>query len=155
MIYGLSAFGQAWTIDDIVIKQTFDDLEPILHQDNDTTYLINFWATWCGPCVKELPYIEALAEKYSAKAYKSILVSLDMPKKVESKLLPFLNNNQIISDVILLEDGKAHKWIDRVDPSWSGAIPITIVYKGDQREFHEVEFHSQQEIEEIVLRFLK
>ncbi len=147
--------GQEWTIDRIAQYETFDELEHILEYDNDTTYLINFWATWCGPCVKELPYIEALNKKYKDQAYKTILVSLDMRKQLGNKLVPFLNKEQICSEVVVLLDGKAHRWIDRVDPSWSGAIPITIVYKGQQREFHETEFHTTAELEEIVNRFIK
>ena len=104
---------------DIPLYETFDELDHIFQFENDTTYLINFWATWCGPCVKELPYIESVNKKYRNKAFKTILVSLDMRRKLESKLVPFLNENKIESEVVVLLDGKANDWIDRVDPSSS------------------------------------
>ena len=145
---------QSWTVDDVPVYKTFDDFEPILHQDTDTTYVVNFWATWCGPCVKELPYFEALHKRYEDQPVKVVLVSLDFEKHIVRKLLPFLNKKDIQSNVVLLADGKANNWIDKVDPSWSGAIPITLVYKGDKREFYEKEFHSEQELVNIISPFL-
>ena len=122
--------------------------------DNDTTYLINFWATWCSPCVKELPYFEGIHDQYKGKPFKVILVSLDFRKHIEKKLIPFLNQNEIKSDVVLLADGKANRWIDRVDPEWSGAIPITLVVSGKERRFYETEFHSEEELVEIISPFM-
>ncbi len=145
---------QSWTADDVPVYKTFDDFEPILHQDTDTTYVVNFWATWCGPCVKELPYFEALHKSYKNQPVKVVLVSLDFEKHIVRKLLPFLNKNDIQSEVVLMADGKANNWIDKVDPSWSGAIPITLVYKGDKREFYEKEFHSEEELVNIISPFL-
>jgi len=146
---------QEWTMSDITQYEKFEDLEPQLHINNDTTYVYNFWATWCGPCVKELPYFEAVAKRYQNEKFKMILVSLDMKKQIESKLIPFLNKHRIVSEVVLLVDGKAHKWIDKVDPSWSGAIPITLVVSGGESHFYEREFHSEQELLDIINPVLK
>ncbi len=152
LFLSLSFLGSAqeWSVDKVRVYQTFDEMEPLLHPQNDTTYLINFWATWCGPCVKELPYFEEINQTYADQAFKTILISLDLEKKIEAKLIPFLNKEGIQSEVVLLADGKAHRWIDKVDPSWSGAIPITIVRRGDQYAFYEKEFHSEQELIDIV-----
>lgn len=146
--------GQEWQLDHIPQYETFEELYPQINMDNDTTYVVNFWATWCGPCVKELPYFEELNTDYKDQAFKMILVSLDMEKQLESKLVPFLNDNKIQTSVVVLLDGKANRWIDKVDPSWSGAIPITIVHHGKQKKFHEEVFHSKEELEAIVLPFL-
>lgn len=137
----------------IVVFEKFDDMEAEILTDLslDTTYVINFWATWCGPCVKELPYFEELNALYDGQPFKQILVSLDDPKKLESKVIPFLIKNKIESKVVLLADGKANSWIDKVDPSWSGAIPITLILKGKQKKFYEREFHSTFELEEEML----
>ena len=151
----LQLSAQDWTLADVPTYKTFDAFEHILHQNNDTTYIINFWATWCGPCVKELPYFEQLQAQYAGDKVQVVLVSLDFEKKLESKLVPFLNKRKIASDVVVLLDGKASKWIDRVDPSWSGAIPITLVRKGEELVFHERVFHSYTELEDIVTPFLK
>ena len=97
-----------------------------------------------------MPYIEALHEHFADDKLKVILVSLDFERQIESRLIPYLNKNNIQSKVVLLLDGKANNWIDKVDPSWSGAIPITLIYKGDKRKFFEKEFHSSEELIEII-----
>jgi len=137
----------------VTVYEKFIDMESAILTDlsHDTTYVINFWATWCGPCVKELPYFEELNALYDGQPFKQILVSLDDPKKLESKVMPFLVKNNIQSKVVLLADGKANSWIDKVDPNWSGAIPITLILKGDKRKFYEQEFHSTFELEEQML----
>ena len=137
----------------ITVYENFDDMEAdiMTNLSTDTTYVINFWATWCGPCVKELPYFEELNALYDGQPFKQILVSLDDPKKLESKVNPFIIKNKIESEVVLLADGKANSWIDKVDPNWSGAIPITLILRGEQKKFYEREFHSTFELEEEML----
>ena len=136
------------------IAKTFDELAPIFKHSNDTTYVINFWATWCGPCVKELPYFEQLNAEMTDKPVKTILVSLDFPKDIERKLKPFLAQKQYSSEVILLLDGDYNAWIDRVNPDWGGAIPVTYVYRDKTVEFHDGEFESYEELKEIVEKLL-
>ena len=138
----------------VKVYEKFDDFHRSVMTDlnADSTYVINFWATWCVPCVKELPYFEELNAKYKDKAFKQILVSLDAPKKLERKVIPFIDKNKIESEVVLLADGKYNDWIDLVDPRWSGAIPITLILRGDQKLFYEREFHSMEEIEEELLK---
>ena len=133
----------------VTVYDTFDDFEKeiLLDRSIDTTYVVNFWATWCAPCVKELPYFEALNEKYKDGKFKQVLVTLDDKKKVDSRVIPFIEKKNILSEVVLLADGKANSWIDKVDPAWSGAIPITLFLKGNQKLFYEKEFHSIEELE--------
>jgi thiol-disulfide isomerase/thioredoxin len=131
----------------------FSGIEPLLAYENDTTYIINFWATWCAPCVKELPYLEQIANDYKDEKLKVILVNLDFPSHYETRLLPFIEQNQISSKVIMLDDPDANSWINKVDPSWSGSIPATLVYNKWKREFFEKEF-SQSELEEIVKQYI-
>jgi len=148
--------GQEWTSDDITIYRSFDDLEEaVIKKTDDYVYVINFWATWCGPCVKELPHFESLNDIYKDKKVKIVLVSLDFEKHIEKRLMPFLNKNKIQSEVVLLLDPKESEWIDRVDPSWSGSIPITIVKDNNESKFYEQVFHSPDELKAIVDTFLK
>lgn len=127
----------------------FDKLEYFLNKKNDTTYVVNFWATWCVPCVEELPYFEKLNAEYKDKKVKVLLVSLDMPKMIESRLLPFIEEKKLQSDVVLLRDPDANSWIGKVSPDWSGAIPATIIYKNDERKFYEQSF-TYEELEKEV-----
>ncbi len=142
------------TINDIPVLD-YEGLEPYLNFSNDTTYVINFWATWCKPCVEELPYFLALDKKMEGQKFKTILVSLDFPKQIEKKLVPYLNEHKIQPDVIVLDDPDSNSWIDKINPEWSGAIPATIVYRNDRNEFYEQSFESMEELEEIVDPFFK
>ena len=119
---------------------SFKQIEPLLHKQNDTLYLINFWATWCKPCVQELSGIEQVASDFSDKKFKVILVSLDFVNALNNRLIPYINKNNIQSNVILLNDPDSNKWIDKVDSSWSGAIPASLIYIGNKREFYEKSF---------------
>ncbi|MDF1697391.1 MAG: TlpA disulfide reductase family protein [Saprospiraceae bacterium] len=141
----------------VKIFEKFDEFNQVVLENisEDTTYVINFWATWCGPCVKELPYFEELNEKYASMAFKQVLVSLDSPRKMDSKVVPFIEENEVKSEVVLLADGKYNNWIDLVDPRWSGAIPITLILKGNEKLFYEKEFHSMEEIEIELLKLFK
>lgn len=114
----------------------FNQLEPYLHFSNDTVYLVNFWASWCAPCREEMPAIQAVAEKYSDKPFRVLLVSLDMPSQLETSLMPYLKSNNIDLEVILLDDPDQNRWIDLVDKSWSGELPFTLIYGKDFREPH-------------------
>jgi thiol-disulfide isomerase/thioredoxin len=118
----------------------YKGLSPFLKQENDSIYVINFWATWCQPCVEELPYFEQINAKYKDKKVKVILVSLDMKRQVESKLLPYISSNKLQSEVLLLSDPDSNSWIPKIDTTWSGAIPATIIYNKNKRKFYEQSF---------------
>ncbi len=132
----------------------FTQFEPFLHPvTSDTTYVINFWATWCAPCIKELPYFEQIHTKYASQRVKVILVSLDFKNQIESRVIPFVRQRNIQSEVLVLSDPDANAWINKVDPNWSGALPATIVMKGDKREFHEKAF-SSDELESLITKYI-
>ena len=118
----------------IIPQVNFDQLQPYLHKQDDTVYLVNFWATWCMPCRREMPAIMAVEEKYKNENFKVLLISLDFPSQVGSALLPYLEKNNIQSEVILLNDPNQNRWIDLVDPEWPGDIPFTLFYGKDFRE---------------------
>ena len=105
----------------------FNTIDSLLHNNTDTTLAINFWATWCKPCVTELPYFEELNQKHSSKKIKIILVSLDFKRELGTRVKPFVTKNNISSQVLLLDEPDYNSWIDKVDSTWSGAIPATII----------------------------
>ena len=127
----------------------YDQIEPYLLKSNDTIYLVNFWATWCAPCIKELPAIETVEQKYAKQKFKVLLVSLDFPKDLTSRLEPFIKSKNITSDVFLLNDPDQNRWIDKVDPSWSGEIPFTLIYGKHFRESYPQTF-TYEELDSII-----
>ena len=129
----------------------YDALKPLLRPAGDTTYVINFWATWCVPCVQELPYFLALDSAMAGQPFKLILVSLDFRKDYIRRLAPFVRERSLERYVIALDDNRMDYWINDIDPAWSGAIPTTLVRQGDTGRFYERTFHNLSELQDIVI----
>ncbi|QOD61872.1 TlpA family protein disulfide reductase [Polaribacter haliotis] len=136
-----------------VKSYSYNELKPLLEKNDDKIYVINFWATWCGPCVKELPSFEKLGKEYANKNVEVILVSLDFPKQVDKKLIPFIQKKNLQSEVILLDDINEDVWIKAIDKNWSGAIPATLIYNKNKRMFYEQSFEYDT-LEKEVQTFL-
>lgn len=133
---------------------TYDELSNIIDKEDGKTYVINFWATWCKPCVEELPYFEQLKEAYDDDKVEVILVSLDFKKQFEKKLVPFMSKHDLKSDVMVLLDPDSNTWINAVSDEWSGAIPATIIRNDNKKEFREGSYASFDELNEIVKTYL-
>ena len=131
----------------------YNGFEIFLNKKDDKVYVINFWATWCAPCVKELPHFEKLNADFKNKNVEVILVSLDFPHLYEKKLIPFIEEKNLASKVIVLDDVDMNTWIPKVDESWTGSIPATIIYKNDKKQFYERSFNFE-ELEKEVKHFL-
>lgn len=135
--------------------RNFADFEKeILNRSGDSVYVINFWATWCKPCVKELPFFDRIKSEYADKKVKVILVSLDDRRYVEDRLVPFIQNRNVQSEVVLMSVPDANSWIDKVDTEWSGSIPATVFYNNKKRMFKEEEFEAYSDLENIVKSFI-
>jgi thiol-disulfide isomerase/thioredoxin len=131
----------------------FEEFQSLLHQKNDKVYVINFWATWCRPCVQEMPAFNELHNKYNNKNIEIILVSLDFGRDVQSRIRQFSNKNGIESKIVILDDPDSNSWIDKVSPEWSGAIPATLIYNRNSRVFFEKTF-TFSELETELINFL-
>lgn len=120
-----------------------DKLQQIMEAKSDKIRVINFWATWCAPCIKELPLFEKLhAERPDVKV---TLVSMDLDLDPNpEKVYKFIDRKKLQSEVLLLNEQNANSWIGKIDKNWSGALPATIVInqKTGQRKFIERELHE-------------
>lgn len=125
-------------------KLSFSQFEPYLLKNNDSIYVINFWATWCIPCREEMPILQKVHEQFKVQKVKVLLVSLDIPTQLESRLIPYIRTNKLTPEVILLDDPRQNEWIDKVDPKWSGAIPFTLIYGKGFRESYEKPFKGNE-----------
>jgi thiol-disulfide isomerase/thioredoxin len=136
-----------------VVTVDYSGLEPMLNKKDDKIYVVNFWATWCLPCVKELPYFEKINQQYKDKSVEVILVSLDFPEKKATKLIPFINKKKLRSKVVHLDDVNEQVWIAKVDENWEGAIPVTIIYNKNKRKFYQQPF-TFEELEKEIKSFI-
>lgn len=102
------------------------ELQRLLVSPTDTIHLINFWATWCAPCVKELPVFDSLTQGRGLPPFKITLISLDFAKD-SLKLKNFILKKNLRHNVLLLDEPDYNSWIDAVDPTWEGSIPATVM----------------------------
>lgn len=124
----ISLFFQGEKQDPVVDIYSFKQFESrFLNSQSDTLYVINFWATWCKPCVEELPELEKLNNHFNDSKVKVVLVSLDFKSMYHSRLIPFLSDNYLTSEVILLNETDYNSWINKVSKEWGGAIPATLI----------------------------
>lgn len=125
-------------------KWKITDLEKYIQQ-SESSLVVNFWATWCEPCVEELPWFLEAAEKNKGK-FKLLLVSLDMKRDYPSKIARFIQEKSINTQVIWLDESNADYFCPRIDPSWSGSLPATYIIdkKNGKRSFHEKAFKKQE-----------
>lgn len=132
-----------------------EELEIMLNQNDDKLHIINFWATWCSPCVTELPYFEKALSEFPADKVNFHFISLDFKSSVETTLIPFLKDRKMTPYVVLMTDTNYDKWIRKVDESWKGNIPASLFYKKseDFRLFHPgvIEY---EELVEIINKYI-
>ena len=139
----------------VKVYDTFEAFSEVLTKSEEKTYVINFWATWCKPCIAELPFFDNLVEEYGNDQVEVVLVSLDFKDRIKKSLIPFIKNNNVRSEVVLLADKRTNEWIDKVDESWSGTIPATLIYDQESYQFLEHEFESYEELKSLFEQFIK
>ncbi|HWY37715.1 MAG TPA: TlpA disulfide reductase family protein [Bacteroidia bacterium] len=134
---------------DKVKVTTYEQLEAATQQNNDTLYVVNFWATWCKPCVQEMPYFTGSAKKNANHKVKVVFVSLNSVKELP-KVEKFAAEKNIRQPVLLLNAGNPNVWIDKVDKSWGGSIPATVLYRKKEKVFFKEGEFTQAEIDSII-----
>jgi thiol-disulfide isomerase/thioredoxin len=143
------------TVDGVEIPvYDFDGFSPMLKANDASTYVVNFWATWCKPCVEEMPHFLKLSEEMEGQNVEFLFVSLDFRKNLEKGVVNFVREHGMEGKTVMLSDPDANSWISQVDPSWSGAIPATLIFNRDKKEFHEAQL-SYEELKSIINSFVK
>lgn len=125
-------------------------LEQYINQKSDKVKVINFWATWCRPCMEELPHFEKIHRQYKDQNVEVLLVSLDQASMTD-KVKNSLKKNDITAKVVLLDEVDFNKWINQVDTTWSGSIPATLIIdkNNTSKQFYEKTFTPSQ-LEQLV-----
>ncbi len=143
VIFGVKVFAQhprACTAADVMQIAT----------SSDTVYVFNFWATWCVPCVQELPEFNKLSERFSGKPVRFIMVSLDFKTDYPNKLEVFVARKKMQQEIVWLMDTDPNVFIPKIDESWEGSIPATlIVQPGRFRKFIEGQITESQVVRVI------
>jgi thiol-disulfide isomerase/thioredoxin len=118
--------------------------------------VLNFWATWCRPCIEELPDFERVRTELADKNVHFILVSLDFKSDLDKKVIPFIARKSIESEVLLLDDTDYNAWMNGIEPTWQGNIPATIIFNNAQaqRIFIDKKM-SYEDLKEKIISFIK
>jgi thiol-disulfide isomerase/thioredoxin len=127
------------------------ELQSYLAKQDDTVRVVNFWATWCKPCVMELPHFLETYREMKSKKVQFLFVSLDFVQDFDKRLMPFVKNRKVDAPVVLLDEPDYNSWIDLIDPSWEGAIPATMIVnnKTKNKEFVNGELSKEMLISKI------
>ncbi|WP_020532310.1 TlpA disulfide reductase family protein [Flexithrix dorotheae] len=111
-----------------------EDLDGMLSNQEDKWQVINFWATWCAPCIKEMPYFEKANQEYQDKNVEFTFVSIDFPQLLEKKVKPFVAKKGLKTKVVLLDPEGDDSWISHLNKNWDGSIPITIIFNNAKKK---------------------
>lgn len=108
--------------------------------------IFNFWATFCKPCIAELPHFQQLADKYQAKGVKLILVSFDLKEAYPKQIAKFAAARKLSSPIVFLDESNADLFVPLVDTTWSGAIPASLFLNKQKsyRKFIEEELTKEK-----------
>lgn len=124
-----------------------DELQGKIDAKATQVRVVNFWASWCGPCVKEMPYFQGLSDSGKAEV---ILVSLDFPEDI-AKAQRLLEKKGIkIPGTYLLDEKNYDRYITAINAKWSGAIPATLFVDNNGNKYFYEQSFEKQELEDIV-----
>ena len=131
-----------------------DRLQQLIQSEKEQIQVVNFWATWCAPCLKELPLFEKLNEERKDVHVRLISLDMDLDPDPE-KVRKFVSRKKIQSEVLILNERNPNLWIDKLDKNWSGALPATMVInnKTGKRKFVEKELH-EGDLEKLIAQVL-
>lgn len=95
--------------------------------NTDTIYIVNFWATWCVPCVKELPSFNIVHDFYKGKPVKVILASFDFKEQFPDKLGAWVKGKKLRPEVVWFSETNPTEYIPKIAPEWEGGLPATLL----------------------------
>ena len=136
-------------------KIKVDELKSYIEK-SDHPLIVNFWATYCTPCIHEIPYFQTESEKYKTEGVELILVSLDLPDFYPTKISSFVKKEKFTASVMWLNESNADYFCPKIDKNWTGGIPSTLFINN---KTHYYKFFERQltepQVEENIKTLLK
>ncbi|MDX2062419.1 MAG: TlpA disulfide reductase family protein [Bacteroidia bacterium] len=133
----------------------YEALADTLAHSQARVLVVNFWATWCKPCLAELPHFARVVSANESKGVAGLFVTLDWAENLETAVKPYLAKKPLPGTVVLLDEVDGNRWLGKVAEAWTGAIPATAFYGpgGTLLKFHEGAL-TEAELEQIVAELL-
>lgn len=112
-------------------------LKDRIEKRNGKILFVNFWATWCQPCVEEFPDLVKIYNEFKNSDFEFLSVSVDLASEIETKVKPFLSEQKADFNVVVIEEKRSEQVINLINPEWNGAVPVTVIYDkdGEMKEF--------------------
>ena len=104
------------------------DLQALRKNATGKLVLVNFWATWCGPCFKELPELETIYRMYGHRAFDLITVSINYPDE-KTGVHSALGKQHATSKNLLLGSTNIYDLMAAFDPEWNAAVPYSMLIR--------------------------
>lgn len=131
-------------------KVTIRELDSLIRSEQRPV-VVSFWATWCTPCLHEIPWLEAAVKKNESKGVELMLVSLNGPGFYPEKLRQFIADKGYKARFYWLEDQDANSFGKRIHPRWRGSLPANLFVNNVKgyRKFLERQVTDRQAYYEI------
>lgn len=116
-----------WAEKEVTIeKLSPTGLADLLKNDTDELLLVNFWATWCGPCIIEYPEFVTIQRMYAQRDFQFVSISMDAPDQAD-KALKFLKGKESALPNNIMDTNDKYEVIKVVGSDWDGSLPITLL----------------------------
>jgi thiol-disulfide isomerase/thioredoxin len=155
LIASVLVFAYANANAQFIPKWKLNDLKTAISKTEKPT-IFNFWATFCKPCVAEIPYFQQLVKKYEKEGVELVLISLDLSEAYPKQISSFATKYKFTSPIKFLAETNADLFCPAVDESWSGAIPASLFVnnKTGYRKFFEEQL-SKEKLEKEIKAMIK